>query len=190
MWPTHMRVRISSVAPSFLVRTIMEFKSSDSAKPSKPVAPARYDTQIRGTIAPTVVDPVDIVRRERAQKAGLRPHATDVGDASPKLENELNSLGIPDDMQEFMKIALRKPHLITITYVSNTGRFQHFINAHNRFPKEEVVKIFDHLKVEAKKSFLGKPDLAGGLKNQIARQKKPQLSGGRSKRRKGKNRRR
>jgi len=167
----------------------MEFKSSDSAKPSKPVAPTRYDPQARGTIAPTVVDPADIVRRERAEKAGLRPHATDVGADSPKLENELNSLGVPDDMQAFMKIALRKPHLITITYVSNTGRFQHYVNAHNRFPKDEVVQIFDHLKVTTKESFLGKPNLAGGLKNQIERQKK-QLPGGGKKRRKGKSRRR
>lgn len=181
MWLTYVWVRAPSVAPLFFGRIMIEFKSSSNAEPSEPVAPVPYNPQVRGTTAPTVVEPADIVDHMTVQE---KQEMEEVG-TSPQLEKELNSLGVPDDMQKFMQVALRKPHLITVTYLSNSGRFLHHVNMNRRFPKDRVPQVFDHFKVRSAEIFLGKPDLAGHLKNQIARQRKrPPSRGGRKKKRK------
>lgn len=171
--------------PNIFGWTMIEFKSSSNAEPSEPAAPVPYNPQVRGTTAPTVVEPADIVDRLTVQEKQEMEEVL----PSPQLEKELNSLGVPDDMQKFMQVALRKPHLITVTYLSNSGRFLHHVNMNRRFPKDRVPNVLDHLKVRAEEVFLGKPDLAGHLKNQIARQRKrPPSRGRKKKRKKGKRR--
>lgn len=172
MWFTYLRVRSPSVAPHILIGMIMEFKSSDSAKPSEPVAPVPYSPGVRGTVAPTVVDPADIAKQEIAQEALLLEQDAEGVSDSLQLEKELNSLGVPDEMQKFMQIALRKPHLITITYLSNTGRFQHYVNVHNRFPKQDIAGVLEHLKGTSAERWLKKPDMTQGFRDQLAQKRK------------------
>lgn len=169
----------------------IEFTSSNNAEPAESAAKVSYDPSLRGTIAPTVVEPKEVITREAARQAALLKQEEDEIEHSPELEKELKALGVPDVMQKFMQIALRKPHLITVTYFSNTGRFQHHVSAHSRFPKKDIAKVFDHLKVKAEEAWLGKPDVASGIRAEIARQKNrsPGRSGGR-KRKKRKGRRR
>lgn len=178
---------------SFIVvnEGMIEFTSSNSAEPTESDAKVSYDPRLRGTIAPTVVEPKEVITREAARQAALLKQEEDEIEHSPGLEKELNALGVPDTMQKFMQIALRKPHLITVTYFSNTGRFQHHVNVHSRFPKQDIVKVLDHLKVKAEEVWLGKPDVTSGIRAEIARQKggSPGRSGGR-KRKKKKSRRR
>lgn len=175
--------------PIIFGRTMIEFKSSNNAEPSKPAAQVPYSPQARGTIAPTVVEPADIIKREIAQRAEQQKRDMEGASPSPELEKELNSLGVPDEMQKFLQIALRKPHLITVTYLSNSGQFQHHVNMHSRFPKKEVAQVLEHLKIKAEEKWLGKPDTTGMFKSEVAKRRPPQGRGG-QKRRKGKGRRR
>lgn len=171
MWLTYLRVRDPPVAPYVTMEEMKEFKSSNNAEPAESAAKVSYDPSLRGTIAPTVVEPKEVITREAAQQAALLKQEEDEIEHSPELEKELNALGVPDTMQKFMQIALRKPHLITVTYFSNTGRFQHHVNVHSRFPKKDIAPVLDHLKVKAEEVWLGKPDVTSGIREEIARQK-------------------
>lgn len=176
--------------PKYYMETMLEFKSSDSAEPSEPAAPVPYSPRMRGTIAPTVVEPGDIIKRMIAQKAEQQTQDAEGIPLSPGLEKELNSLGVPDEMQKFLQIALRKPHFITITYLSNSGRFQHHVNMHSQFPAQEAPKVLEHLRVKAEEKWLGKPDVAGIFKHEVAKHKRLPPSSRGSKRRRGKGKRR
>jgi len=167
----------------------MEFRSSNNADPSKSEAPVPYSPGVRGTVAPTVVEPADVAKRAIAQEALLLEQDAEGVPSSPKLEKELNSLGVPDEMQKFMQIALRKPHLITVTYLSNTGRFQHYVNVHNRFPKQDIVGVLEHLKGTSEEKWLKKPDMTQGFRDQLAQKRKQNPNRG-PRRRKGKGKRR
>lgn len=174
--------------PKYYMETMLEFKSSNNAEPSEPAAPVPYSPQVRGTIAPTVVEPGDIIKRMIAQKAEQQTRDAEGIPPSAELEKELNSLGVPDEMQKFLQIALRKPHLITVTYLSNSGQFQHHVNMHDRFPKQEVAKVLDHLRAKAEEKWLGKPDVTGMFKHEVAKHKRPPPGSGGPKRRRGKRR--
>lgn len=154
-----------------------EFKSSNNAKPSGPTAERLYSPQVKGTIAPTVVE-----QKQLGQKDSQQPEALE---ASPMREEDLFQLPIPEEMKEKLALALRKRSFITITYITNSGRIQRWMWPRH-FPPDMIEDVLDLLKQDVRVKVLGKPDVAGAVRAQLAQQRN--RSGGR--RRKKKKRRR
>lgn len=143
------------------------FKSSNNAEPSGPVAERLYSPQLKGTVAPTVVEQKQLWQKEQ-QRADAQQ--LEVLEALPMREEDLLKLPIPEEMKEKLALALRKRSFVTITYITNSGRIQRWLHT-RQFPNDKIEGVLDLLKQDVRTTVLGKPDVAGAIRAQLVQQR-------------------
>ncbi len=84
----------------------------------------------------------------------------------------IESLGVSKEMQEVLKIAIKKPNFITISYVTNGGRVESWWQT-RQFPDEQAVDTLQLLHDDAAEKLLGKQPLARNMRTQLQAGRRP-----------------
>lgn len=84
----------------------------------------------------------------------------------------IESLGVSKEMQEVLKIAIKKPNFITISYITSGDRVESWWQT-RQFPDEQAVDTLQLLHDDAAEKLLGNQPLARNMRMQLQAGRRP-----------------